>query len=223
MEPNAAVRALIRDRARLLGYIWAIVRDHHVAVGGKTELVVATHHPGPWLGLDPETGKRLWECKGKDGCGTPVTHDGVIYTNHGEGKAAIRAGGRGDVTGTHKVWETLGGSRISSLAYHDGHLYWTDDGWMVNCADARTGKHVYRERLDAGGSCYASPLIADGRIYYVTRDRGTYVLAAKPKFELLAHNKIADDTSVFNGTPAVSHGQLFLRSDKYLYCLGVKK
>jgi hypothetical protein len=52
---------------------------------------------------------------------------------------------------------------------------------------------------------------------------GTYVLAAGPKYELLAHNKIADDKSIFNGSPAVSRGQLFLRSDKYLYCIGVKK
>jgi hypothetical protein len=61
--------------------------------------------------------------------------------------------------------------------------------------------------LGAGGDCYSSPVIADGRIYYVTRDKGTYVLAAKPKFELLAHNRIGDDQSVFNASPAVSGGR----------------
>ena len=66
----------------------------------------------------------------------------------------------------------------------------------------------------------AITLIADGRLYYVSRNRGTFVVAAKPKFELLAHNKIEDDKSVFNGSPAVSGGRLFLRSDKYLYCIG---
>jgi hypothetical protein len=106
------------------------------------------------------------------------------------------------------------------MVYHDGHLYWSSDGWIGNCADARTGERVYRERLSKGGTCYASPLLADGRIHYVTRDQGTYVLAARPKFELLAHNKIDDDPSVFNGSPAVSRGRLFLRSDRYLYCIG---
>lgn len=193
-----------------------------VPVGGKVELVVATHHPGPRLGLDPATGKRLWECRATDGCGTPVAHDGVIYTFHGEGRAAIRAGGRGEVTATHKLWETNGGPRISSPVYYDSYLYWSNDGHLANCADARTGRSVYRERLGKGGECYASPVVADGRIYYVSRDRGTYVVAAKPEFELLAHNRIEDDLSVFNGSPAVSGGRLFLRSDKYLYCIGTK-
>ena len=191
-----------------------------VTVGGKVELVVATRHPGPWLGLDPLTGKRLWECKAKDGCGMPTTHDGVVYTFHGDGKAAIKAGGRGDVTDTHKVWETTTGARISSPLYHDGHLYWTSDGHLAHCADARTGKSVYRERLGKGGDCYASPVLADGRLYYVSRNMGTYVVAAKPEYELLAHNTIADDKSAFNGSPAISGGKLFLRSDKYLYCIG---
>ena len=184
--------------------------------------MVATHHPGPWVGLDPRTGKRLWECKGKDGCGMPVTHDGVVYTFHGDGRAAIRAGGRGDVSATHKVWETTGGMRISSAVYHDGRLYWSSDGHMAHCADAATGRSVYRERLGKGGDCYASPVLADGRLYYVTRDRGTYVVAVGPKFELLAHNTIDGDDSVFNASPAISGGRLFLRSDKYLYCVSGK-
>ena len=191
-----------------------------VPVGGKVELVMGTHHPGPWVGLDPLTGKRLWECKANDGCGMPVVHDGIVYTFHGDGKTAIKAGGRGDVTATHKVWATPGGARISSPVYHDGHLYWTPDGHGANCADARTGKSVYREVLGKGGDCYASPVLADGRIYYLSRTMGTYVVAAKPEYELLAHNKIEDDKSAFNGSPAVSGGKLFLRSDKYLYCIG---
>jgi outer membrane protein assembly factor BamB len=189
-------------------------------VGGKVELVVATRM-GPWLGLDPATGKRLWECKVKEGCATPVAHDGVVYTFSGDSKTAIRAGGRGDVTATHQLWETASGARISSPVYHDGHLYWTNDGHIAVCTDARTGKSVYRERLGSGGDCYASPVLADGRIYYVSRDRGAYVVDARPTFELLAHNKL-DDKSVFNGSPAVSSGRLFLRSDKYLYCIGKK-
>jgi hypothetical protein len=193
-----------------------------VNVGGKTELVVATHPPGPWAGLDPATGTRLWECKGKDGCGTPVVHDGVVYLMAEGFRAAVRAGGRGDVTETHKLWETAGGVRISSLAYHDGHLYWSNDGHLANCADARTGKSVYRERLGRGGDCYASPIVADGCIYYVSRKNGTYVVAARPVYQLLAHNRIDDDDSVFNGSPAVSGGRLFLRSDRYLYCIGTK-
>jgi hypothetical protein len=62
--------------------------------------------------------------------------------------------------------------------------------------------------------------VADGKIYYVSREKGVYVLAAKPEYELLAHNVIAGDSSIFNASPAVSDGQLLLRSDTHLYCIG---
>jgi outer membrane protein assembly factor BamB len=195
-----------------------------VLVGGKTELVVSTFR-GPWLGLDPATGKRLWACEGKNDCATPVAHDGVVYTFHESGKMAIMAGGRGDVTKTHKAWAAVGGSKITSPVYHDGHLYFPGLDWNAKCVDVRTGKVVYNERLGKlgkGGDCYASPVLADGRLYYVSRAVGTYVVAAKPEFELLAFNVIEDDKSAFNASPAVRNGKLFLRSDKYLYCIGTK-
>ncbi|MCU0979983.1 MAG: PQQ-binding-like beta-propeller repeat protein [Pirellulaceae bacterium] len=91
----------------------------------------------------------------------------------------------------------------------------------IYCVDAKTGKSAYEERLDPRpGKIYASPLAADGKLYYVSRDAGVYVVAARPQFELLAHNKIESDTSVFNGSPAVADGRLLLRSDRALYCIG---
>jgi outer membrane protein assembly factor BamB len=195
-----------------------------VRVGDAVELVVGTRHPGPVLGLDPLTGKRLWECKASRACGTPVAHDGIVYfVGDDQGKAAIQAGGRGDVTSTRKLWQTPGGTRIPSPVYRDGHLYWSrEDGGLVFCADARTGNTVYRERLPNCGRVFASPVMADDRIYYVSRQHGTFVLAASPKFQVLAQNKIEDDDSAFNGSPAVSGGCLFLRSDNHLYCIGTR-
>ena len=70
---------------------------------------------------------------------------------------------------------------------------------------------------------YATPLLSGDRLYCVSRQTGTIVLAAKPKFEVLATNVIADDSSVSNASPAVSDGRIFLRSNKYAYCFGVKK
>jgi outer membrane protein assembly factor BamB len=79
---------------------------------------------------------------------------------------------------------------------------------------------AYSERVS--GQPYASAVAADGKIYVVTRQSGALVLAAKPKFELLSHNRL-DDRSFFNASPAVSGGRLFLRSDKFLYCIGKKE
>jgi hypothetical protein len=66
---------------------------------------------------------------------------------------------------------------------------------------------------------YASVIAAGDKLYAVTRENGTLVLAAQPKFELLAQNKL-DEAGICNAGPAVSHGRLLLRSNKYLYCIG---
>jgi outer membrane protein assembly factor BamB len=128
------------------------------------------------------------------------------------------------VTQSHGVWRENKGSNVSSPIYHDGHLYWaSDSGGVVHCQEAATGKTVYQERLNPGsGLIYASPILSEGKLYYVSQRNGSYVVAAKPEFELLAHNKFEDDDSRTNASPAVDNGQLLLRSDRYLYCIGDK-
>ena len=72
--------------------------------------------------------------------------------------------------------------------------------------------HLSRELEPKPGRIYASGVLAADRIYYVSREQGTYVVDAKPTFRQLAHNRIESDTSIFNATPAISRGQLFLRA-----------
>ena len=99
-------------------------------------------------------------------------------------------------------------------------MYWAHESREIAyCVKADTGEVVYEQRLDRAGQFYASALLADGRLYYVTRNGKTFVLAAKPQFEQLAVNDLSD-RSVFNGSPAVAGNRLLLRSDKYLYCVG---
>jgi hypothetical protein len=196
-----------------------------VDVAGKPELVFhrSAGEPGTLAAVDPRTGQPLWECGVLKNylCPSPIAHNGVIYTIAYQKGAAVRAGGRGEVSQSHVLWKMNKGSEICSPVYHQGHLYWTsENGGMAYCIDAATGQTVYQERLPNPDRIYASAVLADGRLYYVSRDKGTYVVAARPKFELLAHNVIESDTSVFNGTPAISNGQLFLRSDKHVYCIG---
>jgi len=114
------------------------------------------------------------------------------------------------------------GSNVGSPIYHEGHLYWaSDSGGVVFCQEAATGKIVYSERLKPdAGQIWASPVLAGGKLYYVSKANGTYVVAAQPKFEQLAHNVIDADKSRSNASLAVSDGQLFLRNDQYLYCIG---
>ena len=89
------------------------------------------------------------------------------------------------------------------------------------CQEAATGKVVYSERLTpTPGRIWASPILADGKLYYVSMENGTYVVAAQPTFQLLAHNVIAGDQSRSNASLAASDGQLFNRNDRSLYCIG---
>ena len=195
--------------------------------GGQQELVLSI--PRTILGLDPDTGKELWRCEGiADGylCPSVVAKDGIVYVVGGRGgigAIAVKAGGRGDVTATQRLWTQKVGSRVPSPVLHEGHLYWVNDqGGMANCLKADTGEIVYQQRLPGAGLTYASAVAADGKLYVVTRQGGTYVLAAQPKFTQLAHNQIEDDRSIFNASPAVDRGQLLVRSDQYLYCIGAK-
>ena len=187
---------------------------------GKQELVVSVQ--GTILGFDPASGEELWRCDGIQDyvCPSVVSHEGIVYCIGGRRSKAIavRAGGRGDVTDSHRLWEAQAGANVCSPVVHDGHLYWVSDRQKVAyCVRLEDGEVVYSERFPQ--QPYASALQGDGKLYIVTRRGGTFVLAAKPEFELISHNEL-DDKSTFNASPIVSDGKLFLRSDTFLYCIG---
>ncbi|HBJ33951.1 MAG TPA: serine/threonine protein kinase [Planctomycetaceae bacterium] len=196
------------------------------ADSGREELVVPT--AGTVYAFDPYTGRALWSCKTEIGwymVPSAIAADGIVYClggRSGIGSLAIRAGGSGDVTATHRLWTSQKGSNVSSPVYRDGHLYWVHDNReTAYCAVAATGEVVYEERLPRGGQFYASALLAGDRLYYLSRSGKMFVLAAKPSYELLATNAL-EDRSVFNASPAVAGNRMLIRSDKYLYCLEAK-
>jgi outer membrane protein assembly factor BamB len=186
---------------------------------GSTELAVGTQPK--MLGFDPATGKQLWEAETYNWyvCPSLVAHDGVLYGLQHSICVAVKAGGRGDVTKTHVLWNKKMGHVVSSPLFHDGLVYFLSNG-TLNCVDAGDGKLVYKERLKGAREAYASPVLADNKLYLVTRDSGVYVVEAGRKFKLLAVNTLEPDTSIFNASPAISHSQLLLRSDRFLYCIG---
>jgi outer membrane protein assembly factor BamB len=189
---------------------------------GRQELAVTVKK---WvLGFDPATGRELWRCEAIPDyiCPSIVSHEGVVYASGARRSqmVAIRSGGRGDVTNTHKLWQADVGANVSSPVVHDGHLYWVSDrNNTAYCLSLADGSIKYSEDVDL--QPYASTLLADGRLYVVTRYGGTLVLAAKPQFQQLAHNKLADKT-VSNASPITCGGNLILRSNKNLYCFGLK-
>ncbi|MDA0837697.1 MAG: PQQ-binding-like beta-propeller repeat protein [Planctomycetota bacterium] len=187
------------------------------------ELVVNTQ--GAIKAFDPAKGTPLWTCNAINDyiCPSVIANDGIIYAIGGRSATAVavKAGGRGDVTATHKLWQIPRGSNVPSLVFHEDHLYWVNDSGIAICVNAKDGAVLYQERLvPKPRRVYSSVVLVDGRIYATSRQTGAYVMPAKPEFKLLAHNAIADDNSVFNGSLVVSNGQFLTRSDKFLYCIG---
>ncbi len=194
------------------------------ARNGRSELAVTIKNK--ILAFDPDTGQPLWSCDGIDDyiCPQITVQDGILYATGGRRSKliAIRSGGDGDVTESHRIWEIDKGSNVSSPVCHDGHLYWArEQRGILFCANAATGEVLYEERLDPSpDKIYASPLLSNGRLYYTSREDGIYVVAAKPEFELLAHTELEGDESVFNASPVpIPGGSVLLRSDNFLYRL----
>lgn len=192
---------------------------------GARELVVSLR--GKILGLEPATGKQLWECEGVPDyvCPSVIAHQGIVYVTGGRRPPytmAIRARGRGDVSATHKLWEVRKTPKVATPVYHEGFLYFIDHRGVATCLKAESGEVVYEERLNLAGqgdTVYASLVQAGGKLYGLTRHDGTLVFAAGPTFAKLAQNRFGED-SLANATPAVADGRLYLRSDRFLYCVG---
>ncbi|HSW50604.1 MAG TPA: PQQ-binding-like beta-propeller repeat protein [Bryobacteraceae bacterium] len=167
---------------------------------------------------DPATGKLLWYTGSERQTPIPtaVFQDGVIYLSRGYRNSdylAIRAGGQGDVGGSHVLWRTpSGASYVPSIVLYEGLLYMTNEIGVVTCADARTGTLVWRRRL--GGVFFASPVAGDGKIYMVSETGTTFVLRVGREAEVLAENDLGER---FLASPAVSGGRLYLRSDGTLF------
>lgn len=172
-------------------------------------------------GFDPKTGTLIWTVysQGEGVTPSPVTGDGLVFTSSGFEKSTLRAvklGGKGDVTKTHIAWEERKGVPTQpSLLYVKPHLYAITDGGIAHCYKAENGQMVWEERI--GGNHSASPVFADGKIYFLSEGGETTVIEAGPHFKELARNKLDEKCQA---SMAVSGGHLFIRSEKNLFCIG---
>ncbi len=195
-----------------------------VEVDGEPQVIVSATNRV--RGYDLESGKVIWECGGLSGnvVATPVAANGVVYVANSydtQAMLAIRlAGSRGDITGTDAVVWTrsrhtpyvpspvLYDSVLCFLRHYQGHL---------TCVDARSGEVLFGpQRLGGIGNVYASLAGAAGRIYIVDRNGLTAVVKQGPRLEVLSMNRLDDS---FSASPAIVGSDLFLRGERFLYCL----
>lgn len=170
---------------------------------------------------DPRTGAHLWHTgdTNRFPIPAPVFHDGVIYMSRGYRSGpymAIRPGGRGDITGSHIVWQSpTGAPYISSLVHDGGLIYMATDVGGVTAVDAKTGQRVWQQRID--GIFSASPVAGDGKIYFVSETGETIVLRSGRTPEVIARNDVGGRLIA---SPAISNGQIFLRTDNQIVAIG---
>jgi outer membrane protein assembly factor BamB len=177
-------------------------------------------------GHDLETGEELWRSDGLNPensrsyriVASPIIMNGIIYApTRVRPLLAIKAGGRGDITESHRLWSFDDGPDVPTPATDGQYFYIVNDKGIMFCLDAKTGAVIYGpERLPAG-TYSSSPTLADGKIYAINEDGLTTVVKAGPKFEILAENDLADYCL---STPAISQGQIFVRTTEHLHCIG---
>ncbi len=182
-------------------------------------------------GFNPDTGKLRWFCEGIKNdsfSSSVVAHGDIVFAVEGDsGSLAVRAGGKGDVTDSHVVWKGRDSGQFASPIVHKGRIYVIANN-IVTSIDEKSGKRLSRSRITGdvegprrggGGADYASPVLSDNRIYYVKRSGDVHVLSTGDEIQQLAVNRVTRNAEDFSATPAISDGELLIRSDKTLYCI----
>ena len=208
--------------------VWKIPREHKTRsystplvrqIDGRVQMILSGSKQV--ASYDPRTGRRHWVIEGPtDQFVASVVYNGeLVFMTCGYPERhilAIRPDGSGDVTDTHIVWRTTENCAYvpSPIVVGEYFLVVSDDG-IASCYEAATGRRLWRQRLEGGHS--ASLVAADGLVFFLS-DRGeTTVVRPGPRFERVASNPLGEACSA---SPAISGGQLYLRGEQHLFCIG---
>jgi outer membrane protein assembly factor BamB len=181
-------------------------------------------------GYDPQTGKLLWTLgpNSEVTVGTPVVGDGLVFVTGGYPPVrpiyAVKPTASGDIslpkdaTSSDAIaWSNTSGTYIPTPLYYQGILYTCGNDGVLSAYDAKTGERLYRARVGGGGSFVASPIAADGRLYFANEDGDIIVARAGRKYEELAKNQMKE---VISSTPAISDGLIVVRTLGHVYGIG---
>ena len=196
--------------------------------GNATEIVITGGDVV--TGHDPATGKELWRMDGlnpqNNGAyriiASPlVVGETVIAPTRERPMLAIKAGGRGDITTTHRLWSFDNGPDVPTPVSDGTLLYSVTDRGVAYALDLKSGQVVYGPQRLRPDSYSASPVLAEGKVYITSENEGlTSVYRAGPKFELLAENPLNDYCL---SSPAISEGQIFIRTTGHLWAIGQRR
>ena len=217
--------------------IWRTPRDENstwctptVCVDGKRAIMLVNgyRHIGAY---DARTGKELWRLKGGGDIPvpTPVAANGLAYIMNAHGKMspiyAVKLDATGDISlpdgqdsNRGVAWSVpRGGAYMQTPMIYGDYLYSCQINGILSCYEAKTGKMIYQERLGTGRTGFsASPVAANGRIYFSSEEGDIYVVQAGPAFKVLATNLMGE---VCMATPAISEGTIYFRTQGHLVAI----
>ena len=216
--------------------VWRTERDDipawstPVIYRGKTRTELVTSGSRFYRGYDPMTGKELWRLNdgGEVKVPSPVVAGDLFFLSGGNPRGrefyVVRPGGSGDISPgkaeatRHVAWRKAKGSPYTPTPLvYQGHLYICNDNGVLTVYDAAGGALVYQQRIGATNSTFsASPVAAQGRIYFSSEDGEVFVVRAGPKYELLATNRMGE---ALMATPAISGGMLLVRGQRQLFAV----
>lgn len=188
---------------------------------------VVTVGPGVAVSYD-RAGKEIWRLSGMSEIPipSPFAYEGMLYVNGGRGKAlfAIRPGATGDLTpgeggkqSEFVAWsQPRGGTYLPTEVAYEGALYALSEIGILSRFDAKTGRLSYRSRIEAGGAFTSSPWAYNGKVFCLSEEGKTFVIAAGEKFELLQINLLDE---MAQATPAIIGDRLLLRTESRLYSI----
>jgi outer membrane protein assembly factor BamB len=189
---------------------------------GRTVLLLSL--PERLYAVDPRTGEEVWSCGGLDKnlvYTSPLIAGDIVIAMCGFGgeAMAVRGGGKGDVTETHRVWHTpKNPQRVGSGVVVGDYIYILNEPGIAWCVEAKTGEKKWEQRISP--KTWSSMVHAAGRLYVANKEGTTYVLEPNPQeCKVLAENKLGEP---LDASPAFSNGQIFIRTHKDLYCIEQK-
>jgi outer membrane protein assembly factor BamB len=175
------------------------------------------------ISYDPATGKELWRHKGveSNAIPSPVANNEMVFISAGypaKIAMAINLGGSGDLADTVAWKYAKGTAYVPSPILYGDYLYLTSDRGVLTCLDAKTGEVKYEGgRVPVPASFTASPIAFDDKILMTSEDGDTFVIKAGPKHEVLGTNSVGEPVYA---SPAVADGNIFIRGERNLYCIG---
>jgi outer membrane protein assembly factor BamB len=215
--------------------VWKTQRDEIPSWGSPTifeskgKAMIVTNATKRIRGYDPMTGKELFELSGNSEVtvGTPVVGHDLVFVTAGyppiQPIYAIKPTAAGDISlaegkesNDHIAWsKKRGGTYMPTPVVYGDHLYTCSNNGVLTCYDARTGERIYQQRIAGQSSAFtASPIAADGKLYFTGEDGDVFVVKAGPHYELLATNPMGE---VMMATPAISEGMIFVRTINHVY------